>query len=106
MGFVVSFTPRAQKDLDSIWQWNAQAYDEAHAEEYTSFLIEGAVNLGDTHALARPVPNAPEYRYATLRKGSGAGHVVVFQITDETVEILRYFHTAQNWQEIGVCDQR
>jgi plasmid stabilization system protein ParE len=94
----VVITPAAERDLLQIWLHNAEQYDVDHADGYLRFLKRGTVELETDHALGRQVPNHPTYRFIVLRKGRGHGHIVVYHILDEAVEVIRYYHTAQDWQ--------
>jgi len=43
-------------------------------------------------------PQAPRFRYRLIRKGRGHGYVAIYKIVDSTVEVIHYYHTAQDWQ--------
>jgi plasmid stabilization system protein ParE len=89
------------RDLDEIWDRNADQYDADHAENYLSLLRNESYKLDHAYAEARPVPTANEFFYVTIRKSrrsQGHGHVAIFQIVGQTVELLRFFHTRQDWQ--------
>lgn len=91
-------TPNAAVDLAQIWAWNAQRYDLDHADKYVQFLQNQTDRLAIEYQNGRPVPGIPEYQYVVLRKGRGHGHIAVYWVRDSVVEILHYFHTAQDWQ--------
>jgi plasmid stabilization system protein ParE len=49
--------------------------------------------------VAAPSAGRPDLRYLMIRrKAHGYGHVVVYRVTDVSVEVLHVFHTAQDWQ--------
>lgn len=98
----VTITPRALRDLDEIWEWNAEHYDIDHADAYTSFLLEEASKLGVNYPLAKSVLTAPEFFYSTLpksRRKQSHHHLAVFQVEEGTVEVLRFYHSRQDWQK-------
>ena len=87
--------------LDGIWEWNAERYGDDHAEGYVSFLRSEAYMLDREYADGKPVPGAPEVLYRTIRKSrrkQSHGHVVIFQVIGKTVEVLRFYHTSQDWE--------
>ena len=96
----VSLSNRALASLEEIWEWNAKTYSVEHADRYIEFLRTQTQDLATTYAVGRPVPTRPSYRYATIRRRrrKGHGHVVVYEIIGDSVYVLNYFHTAQDWQ--------
>lgn len=88
----------ALRDLDRIWSYNVEFYDSAdHADDYLAFLETESSKLQFNYHLGRPVPNREGLRHVTVRKGRGHGYVVIYEATGQRVEILRYFHTRQDW---------
>ena len=95
----VSYSPKAQASLDEIWDWNARHYGRDHAQRYIEFLQVETDKLVSAYLRGRRVPTRTEYRYITIkRRTRGYGHVAVYEIIGDAVEILDYFHTAQDWQ--------
>jgi plasmid stabilization system protein ParE len=94
----IDYTPEALSDLDAIWDWNAGKYSNAHADRYIEFLQRQTDRLkSNSHGL--PVPMRPDFNYLTIRRRSkGYGHVVVYEMVENRIRILRYFHTSQDWQ--------
>jgi plasmid stabilization system protein ParE len=94
----LEYTPEALSDLNAIWDWNVGKYSTAHADRYIEFLLRQTERLkSNFHGL--PVPTRPDFKYVTIRRRSkGFGHVVVYEIADNRIIILRYFHTSQDWQ--------
>ena len=94
---VLVTTAEALADLDEIWDWNAAAYGKSHADRYIAFLKSQADNL-PASPVGRSIASTA-YLYRVLRrKSKGYGHVVVFEIDGSIIRVIRYFHTAQNWQ--------
>jgi len=95
----VAYSPEAHTSLDEIWDWNARRYGRDHATRYIEFLQNETDKLDTDYLRGRRVPTRPEYRYITIkRRQPGYGHVAIDEIVGDTVKILDYFHTAQNWQ--------
>lgn len=95
----VVITPAARRDFNAIWFWNAERYGADHADAYETFLESCAKRLEVDHHLGRPVPSVPEFKYTIARKAAGGhGHYIIFQVQQGSVEILRLFHTRQDWE--------
>jgi plasmid stabilization system protein ParE len=97
---IVDYTPEALVDLDVIWDWNARKHGNVHADAYVEFLRSETDRLDSEYARGRTVPTASTLRYRMIQKKSRShGHVVIYEVTGTVaVRILRYFHTAQDWQ--------
>jgi plasmid stabilization system protein ParE len=72
-----------------------------HAASYVDFLRTRTDRLSADFALGRPVPTNPRFLYRVIQKRTKRhGHIVVYEVTEtELIRILRYFHTAQDWQK-------
>ena len=92
-------SPEATDDLDAIWQWNVRQYSAPHADDYLTFLRGEIANLVLTHRRGIVVPGMPTHRYTMVRrKVRGNGHVAVYRVEGTVINVLRVYHTAQNWQ--------
>lgn len=90
----VVLTRDAANDLDDIWFRNALEYSVLHADCNKTFLRAKAEMLSTDHELGRPVPTRPEFRYLNIRKRQGGdGHLCIYRVKDNQVELLRFFHT-------------
>jgi len=95
----VTLTPKAKRDLNSIWAWNAQDKSPERADAYDKFLLQQIKKLATDYRLGRPLTVAPECRYVIVQKSKrGHGHYVVYQVHQGAIEILRLFHTRQDWE--------
>jgi len=95
----VEISPRALNAIDEIWEWNARRYDAEHAENYVNFLKKQARGLATTYVTAKTVSTAAELQYITIRRNPrGHGHVAIFEIVDNKVTVLNFYHTSQDWQ--------
>lgn len=94
----VTLTPTALRHLTEIWDYNARAYGMAHAESYIEFLNAEVERLATRHHEGKSTAN-PLYRHVAIKRSRrGHGHVAVYSVTEETVEALAFYHTAQDWQ--------
>jgi plasmid stabilization system protein ParE len=95
----VVITPMARRDLHEIWRWNAENHNPDHADTYVEFLLSQVDLLSTDSHLGRTVPSAQEYRYTALRKHlRGHSHIAVYQVHEDIVEVLHFYHSAQNWR--------
>jgi plasmid stabilization system protein ParE len=97
---IVDYTPEALANLDEIWDWNAEQYGRVHADSYIEFLRKRTDRLSAEYASGKPVRANPKLFCSVIqRKKKRHGHIVVYEVNDDVVvRILRYFHTAQDWQ--------
>jgi plasmid stabilization system protein ParE len=95
----VSYTGLARFTLAEIWDWNAERHDPDHADAYVAFLEDQADKLGSTYDKGKAIAVRPDYRYVTIRRSSrGHGHLIIYLVTESSVEILAFLHTRQDWQ--------
>lgn len=95
----VRYTRLALADLDQIWESNAERYSADRADRYLDFLRAGILELVEDPHRGRAVPERERYRYIVRKRRSrGAGHVVVYEVIEDRIEILGVFHTSQDWQ--------
>jgi len=95
----VVLTDPATADLDEIWFENAERLGIEQADEYRRFLLAETEKLLDYHRFGTRVPTRREFQYMTFKVRSSAfGHVCIYRVTASTIEVLRYFHTSQDWQ--------
>ena len=93
----VTITPQAQRDINGIWEWNAEDKNPSQAQTYEDFLLREINKLATGYPNCRPVPNRPDYKYAIAKKTArGHGHYVIYQVRSGNVEILRLLHTRQD----------
>ncbi len=96
----VKWTEAAAASLDTIWLWNADYHSAEHAESYISFLRAHIDRLETEFKRGRPVPTRPEFRFILIkRRQRGHGHVAVYRVVRDEVEILAIFHTSQDWHQ-------
>ena len=95
----VVYSSQSLHDPGEIWDWNAEEYGVQHADNYVSFLRRQTFKLASSTNPGRQIESADHFRYHVIKRRSrGYGHVVVFSIGPENLFVLRYFHTAQDWE--------
>ncbi|HEX4052955.1 MAG TPA: type II toxin-antitoxin system RelE/ParE family toxin [Tepidisphaeraceae bacterium] len=97
---IVDYTPEALANLDEIWDWNAERYGRIRADSYVEFLQRRTDRLSTEYARGRRIPANTKLRYRVIQRTKKRhGHIVVYEVNDDdVVRVLRYFHTAQDWQ--------
>ena len=94
----VVITPQAQRDINRIWDYNCDQYGPDHADSYINFLDKETAKLQTEYEKGKIAATCPELRYQLIRKGRGHGYVVIYEVVGSSVEVLHYYHTAQDWQ--------
>ena len=95
----VVYSTQALRQLDEIADWNEQQYGSEHAAQYIEFLERHIDALANKYELGLKLGSRPDLRYIQIRRRSkGHGHVAVYKINGDRVDVLHVFHTAQNWR--------
>jgi plasmid stabilization system protein ParE len=89
----------AERDLDEIWDWNKKTYGVDHAFRYLD-MLQGQIDaIGAAYSHGKVVESRPGLRYIRLgKRKSGHGHVAVYRIDVDYVNVVHVFHTAKDWQ--------
>lgn len=87
----LSFTPRAEADIDEIWEYSSENWGLEQAVRYTR-------EIRDTcHALASGRKRGPA---KTIRRGYLScpckSHVIWYRDFPDRLEIIRILHSAQD----------
>lgn len=94
----VSISEQAYRDLNSIWNWNESTYGTGQANAYVAFLVSRAQDVQLSEL--RPIESEPGWYFKVLkRRPRGHGHIAIYRVKDDSVDVLHFFHTAQNWPE-------
>jgi toxin ParE1/3/4 len=87
-------TPRAQADLDEIWDYTADRWGLEQAEAYTRQLWKHIQTVAENPSLGR---ECGEVR-AGYRQYSSGSHVLFYLLTDNGVNIVRILHERMDYQ--------
>lgn len=85
-GFVL--TPRAQRDLDEIWDYTADRWGLDQAETYTRQLWADIKAVAASPAIGRP---CPEVRAGYHKHPSGS-HVLFYRLIPDGIDVVRILH--------------
>jgi len=64
-------TPRAQRDLDEIWDYNSDQYGPSHAREYIEFLMDETLKLNTDYSKGKTIPGNPDLSVPDHAQRSG-----------------------------------
>lgn len=103
----IVYSVTALGDLDGIWDWNAKTHGLDHAASYVEFLEQQINTLGSNSQKGHVVSNRPDLRYLLIRRRNrGHGHLAVYSVGDDAINVLHIFHTAQDWHNKLMEEQR
>lgn len=77
--------PRAQADLDEIWDYTADRWDEDQADRYLLQIRLAIETVASNPSRSRPCDNIRR----GYRKYSAGSHMLFIRITDGGVEVVR-----------------
>jgi toxin ParE1/3/4 len=81
-------SPRAQADLDEIWDYSAAHWGEGQAEAYVR-QIQAAIELvAMTPSRGRPCEEI-RHGYSKFTVGS---HVLFYRLADDGIDVVRILH--------------
>lgn len=84
----VRYSPLAQSDLASIWEYTAAHWDMDQADRYVRRVASAVDELADDPGRGHPGQRVrSSYRY--LAVGS---HLVFYLATQETIDVIRVLH--------------
>ena len=85
---------RADQDVAEILRWSAGRHGVSLAFEYVDALYDGFARIAERPDLGNGIG-----RHGLLWRllTPGEGHVAIYRVRADDVEIVRVFHTRQNW---------
>jgi toxin ParE1/3/4 len=87
-------TPRAQADLDEIWDHTADRWGLDQAETYTRQLWKDIATVADRPSLGR---ECTEVRRGYRMYPSGS-HVLFYRHTAEGIDVVRILHERMDYE--------
>jgi toxin ParE1/3/4 len=90
-GYVLS--PRAQADLDEIWDYTEQRWRAAQAERYIRQLQQGIELMA---ADPRRGQACDEIRTGYRKYGIGS-HVIFYRLTADGIDVVRILHASMDF---------
>jgi toxin ParE1/3/4 len=82
------FSPRARSDLDEIWDFTAERWDEEQADSYLRRIFAACEDLARGARISR----SAEGVRSGYRKYAVESHVVYFQESDSILNVIRILH--------------
>ena len=92
-GFVLS--PRAQADLEEIWDYTAATRDTEQAEIYVRLLQEAIGAIAENPRRGRP---CDEIR-SGYRRYSAGSHVLFYRLVDAGIDVVRILHSRMDFEQ-------
>lgn len=87
--------PRAQRDIEDIWDYSAATWSVAQAEVYVRQIQQCLETLATDPRLGR---KCDEIR-AGYRKYPAGLHVVFYRIVDGGIDIVRILHQRMDFEQ-------
>lgn len=87
----LSFSPRAEADIEGIWDYSAETWGPDQADRYTDEIRDACHALASGRKQGRATNVRPDYR-----KCPTGSHVIYFRDRGDWLEIVRVLHSAQD----------
>jgi toxin ParE1/3/4 len=81
-------TPRAERDLEEIWDYTSAQWSTKQAEKYVAALIDAMERIADKPSLGR---SAESVRPGYLRR-TVAAHVIFYKRAKYGIVVIRVLH--------------
>lgn len=86
-------TPRAQADLDEIWDYTAARWSLDQAETYTRQLWRDIASVAERPSLGS---ECPEVRKG-YRKYCSGSHVLFYRVIADGIDVVRILHERMDY---------
>ena len=80
--------PKAVADLESIWDYTVDTWDEQQAERYLRMLNRAFADLAENPSLGR----SADFIRSGYRRHLAGRHVVFYRVIDTGIDVVRVFH--------------
>jgi toxin ParE1/3/4 len=91
-GYVLS--PRAQKDIDDIWEYTVEHWNVRQAEIYLRQIRRAIETVAAEPNIAR---SCADIRPGYWKYPEGS-HVLFFRITDKGINVVRVLHSRMDFE--------
>ncbi len=88
-----ALSPRAEADLEDIWDYTIRRWGGAQAEKYHAALMAAIARLGQNPGLGQ---DCAHIRPGYWRYGAGA-HVIFYLITSDAIHVMRILHKSRDF---------
>lgn len=89
-----ALSENAEADLEVIRNYSTERHGPDASDEYLRELLAGFAKIAERPDLGNGI-GRHGLRSRILTQGDG--HVAIYRIREDDVEIVRVFHTRQNW---------
>ena len=86
-------TPRAQADLDEIWDYTASRWSLNQAETYTRQLWRDIASVAEQPSLGSECPEVRE----GYRKYPSGSHVLFYRVIADGIDVVRILHERMDY---------
>jgi toxin ParE1/3/4 len=88
-------SPRAQEDLDEIWDFTVKTWGERQAEDYIRLLVGAIETAAENPRRGRP---CDEVRKGYHRYLAGS-HIIFFRKTKAGIDVIRILHGGMDFDQ-------
>lgn len=95
----IVFTYKASVAVRGIWRWNAENGGDKQADKNEALLFRHIRSLSRFPELGESIPEFEGVRRLLIMQRSGGyGHIAIYRIFENSVQILLIFHSARDWE--------
>jgi toxin ParE1/3/4 len=89
-----SLSPRAESDLEEIWDFTVRTWGEEQAEDYIRLLVRAIETVAESPRRGRPC-NEVRRGYRRYLAGS---HIIFFRKVKTGIDVIRILHGAMDFE--------
>ena len=88
-------SPRAQKDLDGIWDYTVEQWNEDQAQRYVRNIWKAIETLAKSPRRGLACDNIrPGYRRQSIGE-----HIVFYRIIESGIDVVRILHQRMDYEQ-------
>ncbi len=96
----IIYSDTAKRELHQIWCWTYSTFSERQADRYENQIRSFIRSISQSSRSGTVFDSKRAIYYRCMKQKSNRyGHVIVYQIREESFQVLHIFHSAQNWQD-------
>ena len=88
----MTFTRRADAELDEIWSWGNESWGDKRADHYAAHLHRRLASLLDLPELGAAIPGRRHTHWVLSGK-----HRIVYRVSKAEIRVLRFLHVKQDY---------
>jgi toxin ParE1/3/4 len=90
-----TLSPRAEADLDEIWDYTVKTWGEKQAEDYIRLLVGAIETVADSPRRGRPCSEARKGYFKYL----AGSHIIIFRKIKSGIDIVRILHSRMDFEQ-------